>query len=134
MAHTFTETERSLGGTNAQPVQAANRARSSLIAYRTHELVTAIEQGEFGQRLMNIALQAAARLETGLTNFPLDESIDQYRLAQVLETVFKMYRLETGQSTSNAAHATVDAVELASRKDALLARLQPTEGTDTPGQ
>ncbi len=135
MSHTFTDEDRQRGGRAAQPVQAAARAHRSLVTYRTTQLVDAIEQGEFGQRLMELSLNAAARLEEGLPDFPLDESIDQYRLSQVLETLFKMYRLETGQSTSNALSATVDQTELSSRRDALLARLQPTEqSTDTPGQ
>ncbi len=127
IAHTLTSEESRRGAERSNAVQAAERHQLRRVAYQTAQLVTAVEDGEIGQTAYETALdilQAIAdRTASGL---PLDESIDIYRAAQVADTIFKIGRLATGQSTSNALSATVDQSDLEARRAAALARLQPT--------
>ncbi len=126
-AHVFTPDEMSRGGKRGAETrnrQALERARTGTFV---HNIATEIETGSIGRKVYEVALRAATRIDQSLDDFPIDESIDVYRLGQVLEVLHKIYRLETGQSTSNAAHASIEPGQLDAQRVALLARLQPTD-------
>lgn len=130
MAHTLTSEDSRKG---AQVVN-ANLHQARLQTYERGRLLDqvtqSIETGDIGTAAYQTALDVIQAVQDrAATGLPLDESIDIYRAAQVAETIFKIHRLATGQSTSNAAHATVDPVELQAR----LAALQPAPTGDTPG-
>lgn len=86
-------------------------------------LVAEWELGDIGQAGLVGAMQGIAHLAEALPALEINTSLDAVRVAQTVEILFKIHRLATGQSTSNAAALSVDVTELASRKAELLARL-----------
>lgn len=128
----FTHDEASRGAQASNAIQETNRRQLYRNRHDAYQLVKAVELGEIGQAAYETALQVieaiATRAELGL---PLDESIDIYRAAQVAETIFKIHRLATGQSTSNNAHAAVSADDVASKLAELQARTTDAQSTVT---
>lgn len=130
MAHTFTPEESALGGQRGAATRHQQTLERTTRAYRIANLVDQVDQGSIGQSALETAFDAILRLEQELPSVPVNDTLDVYRLGQVADALFKIHRLATGQSTSNAAHATVDPVELQARLSALQATELP--GTDTP--
>ncbi len=132
--HTLTSEDSRRGAEASNLVQAEQRHELHKAAHQTYQLVTALETGEIGHTAYKTALHVieaiATRAESGL---PLDESIDIYRAAQVAETIFKIHRLATNQSTANTAHATIDEAAVEARMVEARARLGQLGNDTTSG-
>lgn len=131
MAHTFTPEETALGGRNGTLARHQKRLEAGARAATIAPLVDAIQQGSIGQAALEATLRMLARLDDAIPNIPVEDSLDADRLARALSEVFKVHRLATGQSTSNAAHATVSADDVASKLAELQARTSDAQSTVT---
>ena len=124
MAYTFTREDRQNGANATNLVrrerQAANAQRRQLLDW----LADTITEQEMPAALLAACATAMDRSIKG--ELPEPESyLDRLRLMQMSEGYFKMYRLATGQSTSNAAVANLSAEHLADRLAALEAEQAP---------
>lgn len=115
---------------------AATAARRAFV----DKLTDACKQGDIGQVTLTAAMDIVHRLLNGLDDVPIESSLDVARLTQAAEVLYKVWRLETGQSTSNQLTASVDADLVAQRLAELQARtvdatstVSPDETTTAPG-
>lgn len=113
----------SRGGHKSVEVRRARVIQRAQRRALVDDLTAGMEAGSFGQEALEAALRGAETLRDALDRLPVDDYLDATRAAQVTDTLFKLYRLATGQSTSNTLSGTVDSAVLTARLDEARARL-----------
>ena len=94
-------------------------------------IIETLDRDDLGPYTLAAAL-AAAHLALSGELEPPETVLDRLRLGELAQILQRIGRLELGESTSNAAHATVDASELASKRAAILAQLAPLDPPAAP--
>ena len=130
--HSFTPEESSKGGRNAAVARRERIAEQIERRAVIDSIIETWETGEIGTTAVAAAQEILARLLGGLDGSEIRTSLDVERYARAADLLFKMHRLATGQSTSNAASLAVDATELAARREALLKQLAPLDPPAAP--
>lgn len=113
--------------TAARQQRNAERAQRRDFVDRVTE---AVEEGEIGQAALRTALEWTNKLETA-DDIAVETTLDAVRAAAVVETLHKVHRLASGQSTANVAHATLTDEERATRVAAASQRLAVLQHVDT---
>lgn len=101
-------------------------------AHLVTRIIDAAESGDFGTEALIGALEGARTLAEALSTLPVGDYLDATRAAAVTDTLFKLHRLATGQSTSNQLSGTVDAAVLTSRLADAQARLAELTADTSP--
>lgn len=125
---TFTAEESRKGAAASNAVQAQKRAETDARLLVAHEIVD--EMTDLSPAMLRGALHLARLLDAGASDLPLDSWLDAQRASTVMETMHRIHRLASGQSTSNVAHANLSPEERAARTAQLEAMASDTPAAD----
>lgn len=96
-----------------------------------YELIT--ELGDIAPAALEAAFFGLRRGTEAMEDVPIETTLDVKRLMESADLAHRIYRLASGQSTSNVAHATTDD-ERAERIRELRARLTQHDATSDVAQ
>ena len=132
--YAFTPDDQRKGARKGLAQRDANLAERGRIQATATTIARVVEEGQIGSDALAVCATILERADQLASVVEADSALDLQRLAETAATLHKIHRLVTGQSTSNALTASVDAGDIASRKAELRARLDAMDTTTTSEQ